>query len=354
MSSRSKRIRITFTTVLFAVMALAPGVMSQTSRQPQAKPSAAAGADSSPQSGIVVAPDDDYRIGPRDVIEVRIEDAPELSQTFSVKADGTFLMPYLKSIKAEGKTTEELAQFIADGLRGRYLKDPQVLVAVKQFYSRTFFIQGKVSKPGVYQVEGKPSLLKLISIAGGLSENHGSTAFIIREIGGKKADSDNMGVAANPVADSQDQDGDGPDYLVKAINIAGLLKGQGTDISFHLEPGDIVNIPASDVFYVAGEVNAPGQFTLSDGTTLRQAMALAQGSTFNAAPSKGSIFRVDPGTGKREEIKVDINAVMKNRKDDIAIMANDVIIVPNSKGKTIGNAILKAFGLGAAQRGPYR
>jgi protein involved in polysaccharide export with SLBB domain len=120
-----------------------------------------------------------------------------------------------------------------------------------------------------------------------------------------------------------------------------------------LEPGDSVNIPPSDVFYVAGEVNAPGQFPLSEGTPLRQAMALAQGTTFNAAMGDGIIFRTDLSTGRREEIKVNIGEVMKNKKQDLVLQANDIVMVPNSKGKTIGNAILKAFGMGAAQRGPY-
>src|SRR5262245_46752457 len=47
--------------------------------------------------------------------------------------------------------------------------------------SQTFFIQGAVNRPGAYQIEGRPSLLTLIALAGGLTENYGSTAFIIRE-----------------------------------------------------------------------------------------------------------------------------------------------------------------------------
>ena len=45
---------------------------------------------------------------------------------------------------------------------------------------------------------------------------------------------------------------------------------------------------------------------------------------------------------------------MKNRGPDIPLVANDIVLVPNSKGKTIGNAVLKAFGIGMAQRVPYR
>ena len=48
----------------------------------------------------------------------------------------------------------------------RYLKDPKVYVSVKQYNSRTFFIQGAVRSPGVYVISGKPTLFKLMTIAG--------------------------------------------------------------------------------------------------------------------------------------------------------------------------------------------
>ncbi|MEK6325308.1 MAG: polysaccharide biosynthesis/export family protein [Acidobacteriota bacterium] len=339
-------------------------VAGQTRQQPQFKLPPSPSAEPNTTPAIIVAPDEDYRIGPRDVIEVRIEDANELSGTFQINADGTFLMPYLKRIKAQDKTPEELSGFIADGLRGRYLKDPQVLVSVKQYYSRTFFIQGAVRKPGVYQMEGHPSLLKLINVAGGLAENSGSTAFIIREVkNNKKADlpADAGGTtkqAAPLVANQTSQaakpsEEEVPEYTLKTVNISGLFKGR-FDQNAYVEPGDIVNIPQADVFFVAGEVNAPGKFPLSDGTTLRQAIALAQNPTFNASLGNAVIFRQDPATGKSVEIPVDIGAVMKAKKEDIAIVANDIVIVPNSRAKTVGNSILKAFGMGAAQRGIYR
>src|SRR5207244_13237329 len=69
--------------------------------------------------------------------------------------DGTSLMPYLKRVNAAGKTSEELGKEIADGLRGRYLKDPNVLVAIREFNSRSFLILGAVKKPGLYLIEGR-------------------------------------------------------------------------------------------------------------------------------------------------------------------------------------------------------
>jgi protein involved in polysaccharide export with SLBB domain len=110
-----------------------------------------------------------------------------------------------------------------------------------------------------------------------------------------------------------------------------------------------VNIPTTDVFFVAGEVKSPGSFPQKEGTTLRQAISLAQGMTFNAQGSKGTIFREEPDTGNRKEIKVDIGAVMSGKANDVPIMANDIIIVPNSQLKTVSSALVTAFGLSAVR-----
>jgi polysaccharide export outer membrane protein len=356
----SNKTKTTRSTLLGALILSLVGAFAtagaQTRQQPKIQPPPQAGGEPNASPSILVSPDEDYRIGARDVIEIHVDDAPELSVTAAVNADGTFLMPYLKRVKALSKTPEELSREIADGLRGRYLKDPNVIVAVKQFYSRSFFILGAVKKPGVYQIEGRPPLMKLLTLAGGPAENRGSTAFIIREIKKKDAGETRSrsvsAVAQNTPNPAEGAAPDEPEYEIKLININGMFKGLGLGgKDSYLEPGDIVNIPPADVFYVAGEVNAPGSFPLSEGTTLRQAIALSQGTTMNAALGSGVIFRQDATTGKRVEIPVDVGAVMKAKKDDIAIMANDIVIVPNSRSKTIGNSILKAVGMGAAQRG---
>jgi polysaccharide export outer membrane protein len=341
---------------LIGAILLSATVLASDAQTRQQKPQATSqtGADPAGATSILVSPSEDYRIGPRDVIEIKVDDAPELSITVPVNADGTFLMPYLKRVKAEGKTPEDLAGEIAERLRGRYLKDPNVTVAVKQFNSRAIFVLGAVRSPGVYQIEGKVLLLRLLTLAGGPLENSGSTAFILREI--KRTETGNLKPGASDV-DKNPADGSGvePEFDVRTVNITGMFKGIGViDPKSYLEPGDIVHIPKADVFFVAGEVNAPGSFPLTEGTTLRQAIALAQGTTMNAAAGDCVVFRQDPATGKRIEIHVDVGAVMKGRKEDVPILANDMVIVPNSRAKTVGNSILKALGMGTAQRGIYR
>jgi len=358
--TRTSLLPLISSSILVLALALAPVTAQTKQQQPKIQPPAPSGGEPTTAPSILVSPDEDYRIGPRDVIEIRVDDAPELSIKAMINADGTFLMPYLNRIKAEAKTTEQLSKEIADGLRGRYLKEPNVIVAVTQFNSRSFFILGAVKKPGVYQMEGRPQLMKLIVLAGGPAENRGSMAFITREIKKKNGASNGLAKAvpaaaqtnANQAATTNTESSEEPEYDIKMVNINGMFKGirVGGQDSF-LEPGDIVFVPPADVFFVAGEVNAPGSFPLSEGTTLRQAIALSQGTTMNAALGSGVIFRQDVSTGKRLEIPVNVGEVMKAKKEDIPILANDIIIVPNSRTKTIGNSILKAVGMGAAQRG---
>lgn len=315
-----------------AVSTLSPSGLTAGQEKQAPQPPAAPQA-----SNILVSSEEDYRVGPRDVLDVQVEDAPELSGAFNVSASGSFLMPYLGRVTAVGKTPDEIARVIADGLRGRYLKDPRVSVAVKQYNSRSFFIQGAVRTPGVYQIENSASLLRLIILAGGLTDQHGSTAFIIREM---------KTPPENPEGNVEPSE----KYEMLKININGLLKGH-FDQNVAIEPGDIVNIPPTDVFFVAGEVTAPGSFPLKPGTTLRQAISLARGLTFAAAKNRGIVFREDPETGARKDIKVDIGDVMSGKSDDILLMANDIVIVPNSRLKSVGGAMLSVFGANVVTRG---
>jgi polysaccharide export outer membrane protein len=325
---------------------------------------------------VVMYADEDYKLGPSDVIEVVVEDAPELSISYQINSSGNIPLRYLGTTPVAGKTTDEVAKLIADGLRTRYLKDPKVYVTVKAYNSRTFFIQGAVKSPGVYVVTGRPSLFRLITIAGGLQENHGSTAYIFREVK-PKPEKLEMGGQGDKGTGGQGDKGAGgsqrsalkeivdnakgndksleiegePDYELMTANIGGILRGRLNN-NIIVEPSDVVYIPPADVFYVAGEVRAPGQYQLKQGITLRQAISLAQGAPFKAKLDKGIIFREDPVTGKFTELPVDIASVMSGKKDDMPILPNDVIYVPNSAFKSVSAAFLMALGTGAAYRIP--
>ncbi len=321
----------------------------------KADSSSSASASSPSTPGALVASEEDYRIGINDVVEIQIEDATELSGSYRIAKSGTFLMPFLGRITAQNKTPEELSKLIGDGLRDRYLSNPNVRVVVRQYNSRSFFIQGAVRNPGVFQVEGKPSLLVLLTLAGGLAENHSSTGFILRP--SKQAPSALENNPSNQAATKEPTNGTATEapttaaqneYSLLKVNINGLLVGR-FEQNMYLEPGDIVNIPQGEIFFVAGEVQKPGSFTINEGTTLRHAISLAQGTNFKADMKRGIIFREDSGTGKKKELNVDIAAVMNGKQEDVPILPNDIIYIPNSKLKTVTAPLLQALGMSAVR-----
>lgn len=311
--------------------------------------------------GVLIETSEDYKIGIGDVLEIQIEDAPELSRLYRVTTAGTFQVPVVGTVNAVGTTAEQLVQGLEKSLKENdYLKNPQVNVTVKQYNSQTFFVHGEVRQPGVYQVEGRPSLLKLLSLAGGLTDKHGTTIFLLQPektpapknpaptslASANVATLNNATtlVSTEKVTDTNEANAD---YALVRIKISDLLKGDPTH-NPRVETGAVVYIPESDTFFVGGEVNAPGSFQLKDGTTLRQAISLAKGMTPKALPTKALIFREDSETGKRIEIKVNINDVMNGKQEDLALRSNDVIVLPSSKMKNITSSFINAMPSAAA------
>jgi polysaccharide biosynthesis/export protein len=326
-------------------------VFAQDKRTPledRFKPQPQQGSEAAPPPNVIVAPNEDYRVGPGDYLEIRVEDAPELLTRTRVNTKGTILMPYLQYVAVRGKTTEEITNYVTEKLRGKYLKNPHVSVAITQVNSHSYVIQGAVRRPGPFQIEGRTSLMRLISYSGGLLDNHGSRAYVIREAKNPiKVDGANGSPGQEPSAQQSTTEAvEVIKYEMLASNISALYKGR-FDQDVILEPGDVVNIPPTDVFFVAGEVIAPGEFPLKEGTTLRQAIAMAQNVTGKAQAKNAVIFREDVN-GERKEIPVDITAIMDNKKPDVQLMANDIVIVPNSKLKSALLPILNAFGSGAS------
>jgi polysaccharide biosynthesis/export protein len=319
---------------------------SQAARNPM--PKALDKSDKRDSASILLDSEEEYRLGPNDLIDIQIEKAEELSGSYRITASGSFTMQFLGQVLAQGKTSEELAAQIANGLRDRYLVNPNVRVAVLQYSGQSFFIQGAVRVPGKYQIKGRPTLLELITIAGGLTDTYGSTAFLIRKIRKPQIlKTASLPKADEPSAQASADEGEIAKFELVKANINGLLRGN-FDNNIVIEPGDIIHIPPVDVFFVAGEVNVPGSFPLKDGTTLSQAISLAQGTTTKAATNHCIIRREDP-SGKRQEIIVDVGAVMKGKQEDVLLMANDIIVIPNSRAKSLGDIVMKVFGGTAAR-----
>ncbi len=118
------------------------------------------------------------------------------------------------------------------------------------------------------------------------------------------------------------------DRSEKAVDLAAVMKGRIEDVA--LLAGDVIVVPSLDKphFFVVGEANKPGEFEFREGTTLRQAVVLFEGMTSNASLSLTVILRKDQANGMRSRIPVDLEGVMQGKKEDVLILVDDIIIIP--------------------------
>lgn len=112
-----------------------------------------------------------YLIGPYDKLSVNVYGAEDLSvEEVQADASGRIALPLVGSVEASGKTPVEMADAIEAALRGRYVRNPQVSVNVKEAVSQLITVDGQVQQPGMYPVVGSMTLQRSIATAKGLSE----------------------------------------------------------------------------------------------------------------------------------------------------------------------------------------
>ncbi|MET3438022.1 polysaccharide biosynthesis/export family protein [Sphingomonas sp. 1185] len=109
-------------------------------------------------------------IGPLDTIQVDIFNVPDLSRELQVDSSGRIAMPLIGTIDARGKTANELAGIIEKALVGRYVRNPQVTVNIRNSVSQVVTVDGQVVEPGLYPVTNQMTLMRVIASAKGMTE----------------------------------------------------------------------------------------------------------------------------------------------------------------------------------------
>ncbi len=122
-----------------------------------------------------------YRLNAGDVISIQILGEDDLRRDKIRLSDAaTISYPILGEIRLMGKTVGELESLIRDGLKGRYLLNPQVTVTINEY--RHFYINGQVVTSGGFPYIPGLTVRKAISLAGGFKERASrEKIFIIRE-----------------------------------------------------------------------------------------------------------------------------------------------------------------------------
>lgn len=289
------------------------------------------------------AEEDRYRIGPGDVLDIRIFNKPQFSRDgVRVDSRGMLRMPLIEGeILAACRTEAELA---AD-IQNRYLefvRSPQVDVFVKEYQSQPVAVIGAVRAPSRFQLQRRVRLLDLLSFVGGPSTNAGRSVQIVHTAANAFTCSERAGINAAPPpplpqpASPVDDLGAIDSYLLSET----LL---GTEQSNpYLRPGDIVNVPEADQIFVVGNVLKPSAIPLREPMTVTRAIAMAGGTMPDTKSNRIRIVRQLPGTTEKREIFVDLQAIDKRRAEDVALQANDIVDVPTSAGKRLFRQLIGA------------
>ena len=140
-----------------------------------------------PDAPSVVPLEENYRIAPLDVINVRVFKMADLTGDYEVDLTGKISMPLVGEISAIDLTTAELDQRLTTKLGEKYLENPDISVGIKSSTRRSVTVDGSVGKSGTYGINGPTSLIQAIAAAGGTTENaNPRRVAIFRQIGGQR------------------------------------------------------------------------------------------------------------------------------------------------------------------------
>jgi polysaccharide export outer membrane protein len=123
----------------------------------------------------------DYRIGPKDLLDISVFGLDDLSKTVRVSEEGKITFSPLGGVEVKGLTKVELEKKLSQLLEEKYLQNPQVTVFIREYQSKRVSVLGAISNPGPYELLGRQTLLQIISQAGGITNEAGKEIIIIRQ-----------------------------------------------------------------------------------------------------------------------------------------------------------------------------
>jgi polysaccharide export outer membrane protein len=285
-------------------------------------------------SGNLISADAHYRIGPGDVLDVKVFGKPQFDR-LAVKVDprGMIRMPLVKEeIRAACRTEDELAAEVTTVLK-EYVRAPEVTVQIKEYQSEPVAVLGAVRSPSRFQLQRRVRLLELITFVNGPAENAGPTIQVVH-----------MGPLASCAASSASSNSENPESLGSQIDyykLSETLRGE-EKANPYLRAGDVVSIAKADEVYVVGNVVRPTAIGLNEPLTVSRAIAIAGGTLIDTKKTEIHVIRQTPGTTEKKDIVVNLEAVNRHEAEDLVLVANDIIDVPASGGKRFLRSLLGA------------
>lgn len=259
--------------------------------------------------GSLLPPDEPYRLGIGDLVEIEISETPGTRATTFIMTDGRLYYDLAGGVRADGLTIAELSARLEEALRRDY-HEPHVNVTLLEVRSRRFWILGRVFNPGLYPLREPTTLVEAISMAGGLftSRFSGTTeeladlshSLVIR--GGE----------------------------VLPVDFEALLRRGDMSQNIYLRPDDYVFLPSSlsQNVYVLGSVRQPKAVGFRDRLSVVGALAHAKGPLPEAWLKGVVVLR--GSLRQPRAASVDVAAILAGRARDVNLEPGDVVWVPDS------------------------
>jgi polysaccharide export outer membrane protein len=242
-------------------------------------------------------------IGPGDLIQVDVLDTPEMEQQVRVTDDGSAPLAFVGNVQVSGKTPAAAADAIRLLLISKnVMKHPQVSVRVQEYSTQDVSVLGQVHTPGAYPLTTPQPVLRVLSLAGGVTD------LADRQVTVKRHGSSEQ----------------------LTYTLSNDPQKMLTDMVM-VNPGDIVMVPKSPIIYIMGDVGRPGGYAMSSNDshlTLLQAIARAGSPNKTSVPSKVRLLR-NTGQGQ-QEMRIHLDAMEKGKIPDMDLQANDIVYVPFS------------------------
>ena len=265
----------------------------------------------------------EYVLGPGDQIRIQVLHLAEVApQPVRIDPNGLIRVALAGSVRAAGLSVRQLESELSSRLKLYTAELPEVEVSIIDFQSKPVSVLGAVRSPGVQQLRGAMTLVEVLSLAGGLTEEAGHALKITRQL--------NWGTIPLPTAKQDPASG----FATAEVNVRDLIEGKNLEQNIFIKPHDIISVPRASIVYVIGDVKKAGGFVLKDRETVSvlQMLAKAEGLQSTAAPHKARILRPVAGE-KRKEIAVDVKDVLEGKAADAPLYPDDILFIPTSASK---------------------
>jgi polysaccharide export outer membrane protein len=274
-----------------------------------------------------------YTLGSNDEISFWGIDAEEIvNKRFRIDPDGEVSLPMVGRLQAAGLTIRQFEEVLNKQLSA-YIREPHIVVTIAEFRSQPVTVVGAVKSPGTYQLQGRKTVVEMISLAGGFREDAGNTIKITRELEWGKI----------PLSDASIDPGH--KFSVAEIRIKEILEARNPQENILMMPHDVVTVPRGELIYVIGDVKKAGGFILTERSNMSvlQALSMAEGLGNTANTSHSKILRLESGQEQRTEIALNLKKILDGTSNDVPLQAGDILFVPGSAAKKVGVRTVEAM-----------